>query len=123
MQRTLGVFHLPMHRRTHVGSRHMLARLPEACARDASQSATDAQGLHDLAMQGARHLLAYGGSRALLQAAYSVQQFDAETIGLKYSQGDRRHLLDAPAPAYHAGAYETVVLPGDMWLFTPLAVA
>ena len=63
-------------------------------------------------VQGARHLLAYSGSRALLQAAYSVQQFDAETIGLKYSRGDRRRLLDAPGPAY--GAYETVTLPGAM---------
>ncbi len=63
-------------------------------------------------LQGARHLLAYGGGRALLQAAYLVQQFDAETIGLKYSQGDRRRLLDVPAPA-DAGAYETVTLPGD----------
>lgn len=73
--------------------------------------------------QGARHLLAYGsyGGRHLLQTygsyggrhllqAYSVQQFMAETIGLKYSLGNRRRLLDASPPA--AGTYKTVTLPG-----------
>ena len=49
-----------------------------------------------------------------LQAAYSVQEFNAETMGLKYSQGDRRRLLDAPAPATRPGAYGAVALPGEM---------
>lgn len=40
----------------------------------------------------------YGGGRALLQA-YSVQNIDAELIGLKYSQGNKRHLLDNPPAA------------------------
>ena len=59
-------------------------------------------------------MLAYGGSRTLLQAAYSVQQFDAETIGYKFSQGNRRHLLDAPASAPSTGVYGSAILPGKM---------
>ena len=51
---------------------------------------------------GARRLLAPVSSRTLLQA-YNVQQFDAETLGLKYSEGDRRRLLDAGAPAGSRG--------------------
>ena len=56
---------------------------------------------------GARRLLTPVSSRALLQA-YNAQQFDAETIGLKYSEGDRRRLLGADAPA--GSTYRTVTL-------------
>ena len=51
---------------------------------------------------GARHLLAPVSSRTLLQA-YNAQQFDAKTIGLKYSEGDRRRLLNARAPTISRG--------------------
>ena len=61
--------------------------------------------------QNARHLLAAATGRALLQAvpiAYNAQQFDADNIGAKYEQGNKRRLLDAPVPA--AGTYKTVTL-------------
>ena len=63
--------------------------------------------------QSARHLLAAATGRALLQAipvAYNAQQFDADNIGAKYQQGNKRHLLDALAPA--AGSDRTMTLGG-----------
>ena len=63
--------------------------------------------------QNARHLLEAAVGRALLQAvpiAYNAQQFDADNIGAKYEQGNKRRLLDASAPA--AGTYRTVTLGG-----------
>ncbi|CAK0785884.1 hypothetical protein CVIRNUC_009097 [Coccomyxa viridis] len=61
--------------------------------------------------QNARHLLAAATGRGLLQAepiAYNAQQFDADNIGAKYEQGNKRRLLDAPVPA--ADTYRTVTL-------------
>ena len=72
--------------------------------------------------QNARHLLAAATGRGLLQAepiAYNAQQFDADNIGTKYEQGNKRRLLDAPVPA--ADTYRTVTLGGNSQQPLPFA--
>ena len=54
-----------------------------------------------------------------MPVAYNAQQFDANNLGMKYEQGNKRRLLDASAPA--AGTYRTVTQGGASWQMLPSA--